>query len=171
MTQHWTAAALSALSQDEFVAALSGVFEHSPWVAERAWSRRPFQSMQELHAQLAEAMYGASHENKLSLIRAHPELAGKAAIAGNLTDASLHEQTTAGLRNCSPEEYERLQTLNTAYQNKFSHPFIMAVRGSTRDTILNELERRLALSVETEFEECLRQITIIARLRLLDLVN
>lgn len=161
-----TVQSLSALDRDAFVAALHGIFEHSPWVAERAWSRRPFADRAALGEALVETMMAASRAEQLALVRAHPELAGKAAIAGDMTRESISEQGGAGLNACSPEEFAQLQALNEAYNAKFGHPFILSVRGRSRAEIIAAFELRLSNDVETEFAESLRQIARIARLRL-----
>ncbi|MFT3735364.1 MAG: 2-oxo-4-hydroxy-4-carboxy-5-ureidoimidazoline decarboxylase [Rhodocyclaceae bacterium] len=161
-----TAASLSALPQDGFVQALEGIFEHSPWVAARAWMQRPFASREALLEALCSAMLSATHDEQLALIRAHPELAGKAAVRGELTAESTREQAGARLDACSPQEFERLQALNSAYGEKFGFPFILAVRGYDRTQIIACFAERLANDVEKEFGEALRQITRIARLRI-----
>lgn len=163
-----SAAELSMLSQPEFVQALDGIFEHSPWVAERTWTLRPFANRDELLARMIDTMNAASRAEQLALIRAHPELAGRAAIEGNLTKDSRNEQGGAGLTACSPAEFARLQELNAAYSSKFHHPFIMAVKGFTRTQIIEAFATRLGNTPEAEFVECLRQIGRIAALRLPD---
>lgn len=166
----YTLDGINAFDRTVFTAAFGGVFEHSPWVAERAWEARPFDSVELLHRAMVRAMEAATPAEHLALIRAHPELAGKAAIAGTLTAASASEQKGAGLDRCTPEEFARLHALNTAYRDKFGFPFIVAVRGHTRATILAEMQRRLSHGVEEEHAEALRQIARIARFRLEDLV-
>ena len=149
-----------------FVATLGGVFEHSPWVAERAYARRPFASVDELHRAMAEAMHAAPRAQKLALIRAHPELAGRAMVRNELTRDSTREQAGAGLTACSPEEYARLVELNRRYNDRFGFPFILAVKGYDRAGVLREFERRVDRDAETEFDEALAQIARIARFRL-----
>jgi 2-oxo-4-hydroxy-4-carboxy-5-ureidoimidazoline decarboxylase len=166
---NYTLDGINAFDRTVFTAAFGAVFEHSPWVAERAWEQRPFASVDGLHRAMVHAMEAATPAEQLALIRAHPKLAGKAAV-GDLTDASRREQTGAGLDQCSPEEYLRLTHYNAAYEDKFGFPFIVAVRGHTRATILSEMERRLSHGVEEEHAEALRQIARIARFRLEDLV-
>jgi len=157
---------LSALSQPQFSAALDGIFEHSPWIAERAWHLRPFEDCEALADALVKTMLDAKPEEQLALIKSHPELAGKAAIAGELTLESAGEQSSARLDACSPEEYARLHALNAAYQARFGFPFILAVRGMDRRAIIESFARRLENSREEEFAEALRQIARIASLRL-----
>lgn len=166
----YTLDGINALDRTVFVAAFGDVFEHSPWVAERAWEARPFDSVDGLHRAMVRAMEAATPAEQLALIRAHPQLAGKAAIAGDLTAASAREQRGAGLDQCTPEEFAQLHALNTAYEDKFGFPFIIAVRGHTRTTILAEMQRRLSHGLEEERAEALRQIARIARFRLDDLI-
>lgn len=162
-----TVAELNALEQEEFVRRLGWVFEESPWVAERAWSRRPFPGMDSLHAAMTAAMERASVEERLALLRAHPDLGTRARIS----DASTAEQAGAGLDRLTAAEFERLQELNSAYRDKFGFPFLYAVKGSTKTDILRALEQRLAEEPEVEFWEALRQVARIARFRLDDLLR
>ncbi|HVY04613.1 MAG TPA: 2-oxo-4-hydroxy-4-carboxy-5-ureidoimidazoline decarboxylase [Burkholderiales bacterium] len=159
------------MERDAFVAHLDGIYEHSPWVAERSWKGRPFRSRDALHAAMQDAVAAASHEEQLALIRAHPELAGRLGVAETLTDASRSEQAGAGLDRCTPEEFARLQELNAAYREKFDFPFIVAVRGLTRGHIIAQMEQRLAHTREQEFSACLVEIGRIAGFRLHDLVG
>ncbi len=161
---------LNSLSQADFTTALAGIFEHSPWIPEATWPRRPFASVDELHAQMCATLAAADLDAKLALIRAHPELAGKLAIRGELTDASLREQAGAGLNECSPEEFARLTALNAAYIARFGFPFILAVRGHTRDSIIANMAARVANEREVEINTALAQIERIAGFRLRDLV-
>jgi 2-oxo-4-hydroxy-4-carboxy-5-ureidoimidazoline decarboxylase len=163
-----TPAALSAMPQPEFVAALDGIYEHSPWVAEAAWNERPFRDAEALAEAMRRAVHHAGAEAQLALIRAHPELAGRAAVRGELTPESTREQSGAGLDQCSPAEFARLTELNRAYGERFGFPFIIAVRGHTRDTIMQAIERRLRNTPDEEREEALHQIDRIAALRLED---
>ena len=162
---------LNRADRAQFVAALGDVFEHSPWVAEAAWSVRPFASVADLHAAMVDAVNHAAPEQQLALIRAHPELAGKAAVRGELTAASTAEQSGAGLNACSPQEFERLQALNASYNAKFGFPFILAVRGYDRVGIIAEFERRVGHTVDEERAENLRQIGRIAAFRLHSLIE
>ena len=158
--------ALSALPQAEFVARFADIFEHSPWIPERAWAARPFASIDALHAAMLAVLDGAGDAEKLGLICAHPELAGKEAAAGTLTAASTGEQRGAGLDQCSAEELARLRSLNAAYRERFGFPFVIAVKGLSRYQILDAIEARLANDRDTEFRTCLAQIGRIARFRL-----
>lgn len=158
--------ALNELDQTAFVALLGSVFEHSPWVAEEAWPLRPFLGIDDLHAALCKSVVDAGEDAQLALLRAHPELAGKAAVRGELTAESAREQRGAGLDQCSPEEFAALQRHNADYVAKFGFPFIIAVRGHTRTSILAAMAARLQHTREDEFAEALHQVERIARLRL-----
>lgn len=164
---------LNAASVTDFVALLDGTYEHSPWIAERAAAARPFATLAALKVALARVVREASVDEQLGLIRAHPELAGKAAVAGELTAESTNEQSKAGLTACTPEEFAKLQQLNAAYNARFGFPFILAVRGPrgtgfTRQEIIATFERRLRAHPDLERAECLRQIHRIAEIRLND---
>ncbi|WP_079419037.1 2-oxo-4-hydroxy-4-carboxy-5-ureidoimidazoline decarboxylase [Thiomonas intermedia] len=168
-----TLAELNAATQTDFTAAMEGVYEHSPWVPARAWSARPFATLAALKHAMVQVVRQASHDEQLALIRAHPELAGKAAVDGALTAESTHEQARAGLAHCTPEEFARINTLNADYGARFGWPFILAVRGPrgtglSRAQILATLARRIDNPAEFEFAEALRQIHRIAELRLND---
>ena len=162
---------LNALDQSAFVATLAGIFEHSPWVAEGVLPLHPFDSIDSLHAAMCAVVARSDATQQLDLIRAHPQLAGKAAIAGELTLASSQEQSGAGLLHCSPAEYARLTELNAAYQQRFGFPFILAVRGHDRSSIIANLAQRLQHEPAAEHAEALRQIGRIAAFRLGDLLG
>lgn len=162
---------LNTLDAAAFVQLLGGVFEHSPWVAERVASQRPFASLEKLHSAMVDAIESSGPEMQLRLIRAHPELAGKAAVRGEMTQESNREQKGAGLDQCSPEEFASIQSLNAQYQEKFKHPFIVAVRGHTRQSVIALVTQRLTNSAAEEHMECLKQIYRIGELRLTDLVT
>ena len=166
-----TLAELNAMSEASFVATLGGIFEHSPWVAQGAFGDRPFASVSSLHAAMLAAVDRASEAQKLALLRAHPELAGKAAVRGEMTRDSVSEQSGAGLSQCSPEEFARLTELNARYNARFGFPFILAVKGYDRAGIIGEFARRVDNDPATEFGECLAQIARITRFRLDALVT
>jgi N-carbamoyl-L-amino-acid hydrolase len=162
---------LNAASESEFVQLLEGIYEHSPWVAAHAALERPFPSVPALRNGLIQAVRRADRDRKLALLRAHPELAGKAMVAGTLTAESTGEQSRAGLTHCSPDEFKRLHDLNQAYNERFGFPFILAVRGPrgaglTRAEIIRTFERRLAHLPAHEFDEALRNVHRIAEIRL-----
>ncbi len=158
--------ALNPLTPDAFVQALGGTFEHSPWVAEAAYERRPFASLEELHSAMLEAVDKAAPERQLALIRAHPDLAGKAALAGEVTESSRQEQTRAGLDRLGADEYRRFHLLNSAYREKFDFPFVLAVKGHDKTSILESFEERLKNDPATEKTRALAEIAKIVRFRL-----
>ena len=162
---------LNGLSDKKFVARMSGVFEHSDWVAAAIARARPFSSVSVLHDAMVAAVRSAPEERQDALIRAHPDLAGKAAKAGDLTEASASEQAGAGLDRMTDEQYERFDALNRAYQERFGFPFIVAVRGLSVDDILRAFQVRLMNSEQAERQAALEQIARIARFRLNDLVE
>ena len=164
---------LNAATQAEFTSLLDGVYEHSPWIAEAAWEKRPFASLAALELAMVQVLRDAGREKQLALIRVHPELAGKAMVSKTLTAESTNEQGKAGLTDCTPEEFAKIQRLNADYNAKFGWPFILAVRGPrgtglNRHEIMAIFERRLAGHPDFEFAECLRNIHRIVQMRLND---
>ena len=164
---------LNAADCAAFVGLLAGTYEHSPWVAEQAWSRRPFTSLAHLKLALVESVRAAGRDPQLGLIRAHPELAGKATVSKTLTAESTNEQGKAGLTDCTPQEFARISHLNADYNAKFGFPFILAVRGPrglglTKAEIIATFERRQGNPLDFELAECLRNIHRIAEIRLND---
>jgi OHCU decarboxylase len=164
-------AQLRDLDERGFVDALASLFEHSPWVVEAAWRRRPFHSVPELQAALELAMREAPRERQLELIRAHPELAGREAQQRTLTRDSSHEQASAGLDRLTADELEALRRLNAAYRERFGFPLIVCVREHTKDSIIAWGVARLAHSREEEINIALGEISKIARLRLAGLIE
>lgn len=164
-------AELNGATRETFVGRLGGVFEHSPWVAERAYDRRPFATRDALHAAMVAAVEETGPEQQLALLRAHPELAGQAAVRGEMTEHSTQEQGGSGLLNCSPEEFARLQELNRAYGERFGFPFIIAVRDLDRAAIIEAFARRLENTREAELAEALQQVARITGLRIAGLVE
>lgn len=162
---------INRLSRDTFVERLGFVFEHSPWVAAAAWDARPFASRAALHAAMCNAMWSATPEQQLALICAHPDLAGKAAIANELTDESTREQASAGLNRLTPAEFARFTALNNAYRMRFDFPFIICVREHTKASILASFEQRIAHTRDAELHTALGEIAKIAGLRLADAVT
>lgn len=164
---------LNAADQAGFTALLDGVYEHSPWIAADAWRQRPYQTVPQLKYALAKVVRDAGIDQQKALICAHPELAGKAAIAGQLTAESTNEQSRAGLTHCTPDEFARLQQLNADYKARFGWPFILAVRGPrgmglSRAQIIETFARRFDNPADFELAECLRNIHRIAEIRLHD---
>ncbi len=164
---------LNTADQATFAHLLDGIYEHSLWIPQAAWAMRPFATLAHLKHAMATVVRTASREAQLGLICAHPELAGKAAMAGQLTAESTHEQSTSGLTHCSADEFARLQQLNADYKARFGWPFIMAVRGPrglglSRQAIIETFARRIEQPAQVELAECLRQIHRIAEIRLND---
>ena len=166
--------ALSELNQmprAAFTAALGHLFEHSPWVAEETWARRPFRDAPHLHAELCATMRAAPKEKQLALICAHPDLAGRLAQQNKLTAESTREQATAGLNQMSAAELAAFQELNDRYRARFGFPFIICARLNARDAILAAMQTRVENSPEMEFQTALGEIEKIARLRLDDFLR
>lgn len=155
---------LNDLDDDAFVDELRGVYEHSPWVADRVTSARPFDTVSDLHAEMARVVREAGEARQLELLRAHPDLGEQT----EMTDASESEQSSAGLDELSPEQYEAFQRLNEQYRDRFEFPFIMAVKGASPDEIQAAMEARVDNDEPTEFRTALEQVNEIARLRLED---
>jgi 2-oxo-4-hydroxy-4-carboxy-5-ureidoimidazoline decarboxylase len=158
---------LNSLDRDRFVAELGWIFEHSPWVAERAWTARPFAGVEALHAAMVTQVEQAAADERLALLRAHPDLGSRARIS----PASAGEQTVAGLDCLTPAEFTRLEQLNTAYKNKFGFPFVLAVKACTKYDVLRGLEQRLESPPDQELREAFFQVHRIARFRLLEFVK
>ena len=162
----------TGMQKSEFVQYFGRVYEHSPWVAETLWQRGITASHDDvdgLARAMGEIVDQAAKDRQAALLNAHPDLAGKLAMDGALTVESSGEQASAGLDKCSPEEFRRFTELNKAYREKFGFPFIMAVKGSSREDILAAFESRLENSIDAEFRAALAQVHKIALLRLQDL--
>ena len=164
---------LNTASVDQATNMLDGIYEHSPWIARAAMAHRPFSTLAALKHAMTQVVKEAGRERQIALIRAHPELAGKAMVSESLTAESTNEQSKAGLTNCSPQEFAKLQKLNADYNSKFGWPFILAVRGPrgiglSRQQIIEVFERRFNGHAEFELAECLRNIHRIAEIRLND---
>jgi 2-oxo-4-hydroxy-4-carboxy-5-ureidoimidazoline decarboxylase len=157
---------LNAASDADFTAVLGDIFEHSPWVAQQAAKRRPFATIEDLHDAMMTALRTASADVQLALVKAHPDLAGKAARSGAMTADSISEQGSVGLDRLTDAEYDRFTRLNDAYKAKFGIPFIVCVRRHTKDSILNEFERRLAHDSADAFDLAIDEIGRITALRL-----
>jgi 2-oxo-4-hydroxy-4-carboxy-5-ureidoimidazoline decarboxylase len=157
---------VNGLTQAEFVEALGWIFEHSPWVAERTWRHRPFGSFSALSDRMEAEVAAASHEERLALLRAHPDLGTRARIS----PSSTREQSDAGMDQLIAAEHAKLTELNNAYREKFGFPFLFAIKGSDKFAILEAFERRLESTCAVEFEEALRQVYRIARFRLETLI-
>lgn len=162
---------LNSRSPEAFIAALGGIFEHSPWVAERVVGLRHFDSRVTLHQAMCKAVMSASVEEQLALIRAHPELAGRSAARGELTAASTREQKGAGLADCTEQDLVRIRALNAQYHQRFGFPFVLAVKGHNTASIIASLEQRVNHEVAVEQAVALNQIARIAGFRLTDLID
>jgi 2-oxo-4-hydroxy-4-carboxy-5-ureidoimidazoline decarboxylase len=161
---------LNALDKAGFVDALGDIFEHAPWVAEAAHAKRPFATLVALHRAMTAAVRAAGSDRQLALVKGHPDLAGKAALAGAMTSASTSEQASAGLDQLSEEEFAKFHRLNDAYRNRFGMPFIICVRRHTKDSILRQFARRLENDAVVERDAALAEIFRIVALRLDDRV-
>jgi len=166
-----TLQSLNTLDRDAFTQTLHFAFELSPWVVERAWDARPFASVEAMHEAMMAVLDAATTADKLALIRAHPELAGKAAIAKQLTAESNAEQASAGLDRLTPEEFARFHALNAAYAERFGFPFIICVRLNDKDSILKAMAARLSNDEASEIAEAITQVGLISKLRLFDAVT
>ena len=166
-----TLARLNSMNQTGFTTALGFAFELSPWVVKRAWDERPFATVEGMHQSMMAVLEASSRADKLALIRAHPELAGKAAIAKTLTAESNAEQASAGLDRLTAEEFERFHALNAAYGERFGFPFIIAVRLNDKTSILAAMQARLQNDRAAEIAEAIAQIGLISKLRLQDAVT
>jgi 2-oxo-4-hydroxy-4-carboxy-5-ureidoimidazoline decarboxylase len=164
-------APINAMDRAAFVVKFGGIFEKSPWVAEKAWEKRPFASLDDMHAAMVTVARTAPATQQLALLQAHPDLAGKEAQAGTMTASSVAEQASAGLNTLSPAEFAELTGLNAAYKTKFGFPFIIAVRMYTKEGIFFEFKRRLQNDTQAEFANDMQNVYIITRLRLNKLLN
>lgn len=162
---------LNHSSAERFVELLGAIFEHSPWVPELVYAERPFESKARLHEIMIAAMHRAPELQRMALLCAHPELAGKEASAGELTAESRREQAGAGLNHCSADELARIAHFNQAYRDRFGFPFIIAVSGLDKTQILAAMDRRLGNSEAEEFATALREVEKIARIRIDALID
>jgi len=162
---------INALPEATFVERFGSLFEHSPWVAERVLSERPFSDAAAMIAAMNTVVASAGADAQLALVRVHPELARKVGVDPDLTRASQGEQASAGLDRLAPEEFARFGDLNARYREKFAMPFVICVRLVTKAEILSEMARRVELTPEAELQTALRQIGLIAGLRLSDFVQ
>jgi 2-oxo-4-hydroxy-4-carboxy-5-ureidoimidazoline decarboxylase len=159
-------AAINAMDQPAFVQKFGGIFEKSPWVAEKAWASRPFASVDAMHAAMVTVVKYAPLPSQLALLQSHPDLAGKEAQAGAMTNSSVSEQASAGLNALSKPEMDKITEYNAAYKAKFGFPFIIAVRMHTKEGIFFDFARRLTNDTQTEYLNDLQNVYAITRLRL-----
>lgn len=160
-------AQLNQMSQEEFVSILGTLFEHTPEIAQQAWNYRPFKDAIALYQKMIDVVEMMSKDERIALIRAHPDLGSQAKMA----EASVQEQAGLGLNKLDSQEYERFQLLNQAYKDKFCFPFIIAVKNQTKVSVLEAFERRLPNNIETEIASAISEIEQIAWFRLLNLVE
>lgn len=161
---------INCFDKHQFVAALGSLFEGPPWIVEAAWPARPFEGRDALYEALHAAMHGAPEGQQVALIQAHPDLVGRAALAGTLTPASTQEQAAAGLDRLTPDEIATFTRLNAAYHERFGFPFVICARENKKESILAGFAARLHHTREEEVQSALQEIAKIGRLRLLDTV-
>ncbi len=161
---------VNALDREGFVAALSGLFEGPPWIVEEAWVARPFESWDVLYNALRQVMIDAPVERQVALIQSHPDLVGRAALAGTLSSASTAEQAAAGLDHLTPEQIATFTRLNAEYQQRFAFPFVICARENKMQSILEGFSERMGHSREEEIATALGEVAKICRLRLMDTV-
>ena len=166
-----TLAEINSLSRENFARVFGGLFEHSPWIAEVTWPKHPFASLVKLHETFCQTVLNASEEKQLTLIRAHPDLVGPAALTGQLTRESANEQSSAGLNQLTSAEIDLFNKSNAAYREKFGFPFVICARLNKKEAILNGFRVRLNHSREQEITAALAEIFKIAELRLRDLTH
>jgi 2-oxo-4-hydroxy-4-carboxy-5-ureidoimidazoline decarboxylase len=164
-------AAINGMDRGAFVEKFGGIFEHSPWVAEQAWDKKPFADLDQMHAAMVGVARFAPAPQQLALLQSHPDLAGKEAQAGAMTASSVTEQASAGLNALSKDEMTQISDLNAAYKKKFGFPFIIAVRMHTKEGIFFEFRRRLQNDTATEYANDLQNVYAITRLRLVKLLQ
>ncbi len=157
---------LNQLNHEEFTRELSEIYEHSPWISHESWHLIPFSSIEDLHKKMCGIIRKASQAQKLDLIRAHPDLAGKLAVSGDLPHHSMEEQQSAQLDKLTPEQFESMSWLNIRYKEKFGFPFVICVKDHTRESILDCFKERLKSDRKTEMDAALEQICRIAWHRL-----
>lgn len=163
--------ALNQMNQSEFVQVCGPLFEHSPWIAERTWKHRPFESIESLHRELCNTMYAATPDEQVKLIASHPDLVGRMAQEGKLTRESTSEQRAAGLSDLTQNEIAQFDRYNSAYREKFGFPFVICARENKKAAILAAFPVRLNNTREQEIQTALAEIAKIARLRLIDAVT
>jgi 2-oxo-4-hydroxy-4-carboxy-5-ureidoimidazoline decarboxylase len=169
--KRWTVLEINSLPHDEFVRVFGPVFEHSPWIAEMTWAKKPFAGLENVHRALCQTVENSGHDRQLTLIRSHPDLVGRLAQAGQLTKESTHEQASAGLDQLTKDEVELFQKNNAAYQDRFGFPFVICARLNKKEAILAGFARRLKNSPDQEVKTALEEIFKIAELRLRDLID
>jgi len=163
----YSIAEVNKMSREDFIEKVGWVFEHSPWVANKAWLYKPFKNVEMLHQLMVDVVVEASISDQLDLIRAHPDLGSRI----EMTDVSVKEQKGAGLDSLTEQEYKEFQSLNKAYIEKFHFPFILAVKGHTKETIYQEMQKRIYHTENEEFQKALSEIYAISEIRLLGIIK
>jgi 2-oxo-4-hydroxy-4-carboxy-5-ureidoimidazoline decarboxylase len=171
MNSSLTVSHLNNLSQEEFTQVLADIFEHSSWIPERAWLVKPFKNIDNLHTSMVAIVEHSKSQEKLSLLCAHPQLAGKEAESGTLTSSSTEEQSIANLNSLGHDEMDEITRLNALYLERHGFPFIIAVKNHTKASIFSEFKRRANNDREVEFDTALAQVAMIARFRLSALIQ
>jgi OHCU decarboxylase len=166
-----TLSAINALDRDAFIAALGGLFEGPPWIVAAAWAERPFRSLADLHRALCHIMETAHPDHQVALLQAHPDLVGRAALAGTLSPASTGEQAAAGLDRLTPDDIATFTRLNQAYRLRFGFPFVICARENKKDSITASFVARLHNTRDQEIATALGEVTKICALRLADLIH
>ena len=161
---------INKLSQSKFINTFGNIFENAVWIAEDLYKKKPFTDFEDLSYKMIAIFENASKEAQLKILNDHPDLGNKAKIS-SLTIDSLKEQTNVGLNNCTKEEFEEFERLNSLYKKKFNFPFILAVKGKNKNEILDNFKKRISSDIKTEFEEAVKQVKKIASLRLLEIKN
>ena len=160
---------INKLSQSEFIKVFANIFENAIWIAEKLYNQKPFDNFEELSSKMLDIFEAAKKEKQLKILKDHPDLANKTKIS-SLTPDSLKEQTSAGLDQCTEEEFNEFKKLNDSYK-KFGFPFILAVKGKTKTEILNNFRKRISSDPKIEFKEAVKQVKQIASFRLKELNN
>ncbi|WP_435273987.1 2-oxo-4-hydroxy-4-carboxy-5-ureidoimidazoline decarboxylase [Psychrobium sp. nBUS_13] len=161
---------LNTATQEEFTELLAEIYEHSSWIPNKVWSRRPFANIESLHDEMLKIVEDSSIEEKLVLLRAHPQLAGKEAKSGKLTEASTEEQSSAKLNSLNRPEMNEITALNKLYMETHHFPFIIAVKGHTKDSIFEEFRKRVNNPTNDELNKAIWQVGLIANFRLKALI-
>jgi len=171
MRKPFTLAQINSLPREDFVCVVGPVFEDSPWIADATWTGHPFKSIDDLHKALCKTVQKSAEAKQIDLIRAHPDLVGRAALAGTLTAASTSEQASGGLNKLTADEISLFQNSNQAYREKFDFPFVICARLNKKEAILKGFQARLEHSREEEIKTALAEIEKIAYLRLQDIIE
>jgi OHCU decarboxylase len=171
MKKPFTLKLINSFSREDFVCVIGPVFEDSPWIAESTWPARPFKSIELLHKALCKTVQTSAEDRQIDLIRAHPDLVGRAALAGTLSPASGSEQASAGLNKLTDDEVAQFEKFNQTYRDKFGFPFVICVRLNKKEAILKGFEARLENTRKEEIKTALAQIEKIAYLRLHDIIE